>query len=253
MNDTVEELAIGPDDTLYAGGQFTTAGGNSVNYIASWNGTSWSALGSGVNGIVYALEVGLDGTLYVGGTFSSAGGISLADKMARWNGSSWAHLDINLPGTPTVYVFFASKSTEPVTKRNYDLLVGYSTTGTGYFAGLITATNDGTPPVFPKIVFYRSGGTSATIETLRNEFTGKELYFNYPILAEETLTIDLAPFAKSITSSFFGSRLDAILSNSDFGTWTLLQGDNDVTSFVNVSGATITAWMQWRTAYVSWD
>ena len=35
------------EDTLYAGGQFTTAGGVSANYIAQWNGSSWSALGSG--------------------------------------------------------------------------------------------------------------------------------------------------------------------------------------------------------------
>ena len=33
--------------TLYAGGYFTTAGGNAANYIAQWNGSSWSALGSG--------------------------------------------------------------------------------------------------------------------------------------------------------------------------------------------------------------
>jgi hypothetical protein len=35
--------------TLYAGGGFTTAGGSAANYIAQWNGSSWSALGSGMN------------------------------------------------------------------------------------------------------------------------------------------------------------------------------------------------------------
>ena len=35
--------------TLYAGGDFTTAGGNAANYIAQWNGSSWSALGSGID------------------------------------------------------------------------------------------------------------------------------------------------------------------------------------------------------------
>jgi hypothetical protein len=34
--------------TLYAGGYFTTAGGSAANYIAQWNGSSWSALGSGM-------------------------------------------------------------------------------------------------------------------------------------------------------------------------------------------------------------
>ena len=52
---------------LYAGGGFTTAGGIAANYIAKWNGSSWSALGSGMNGdCVYALAVsGSD--LYAGG------------------------------------------------------------------------------------------------------------------------------------------------------------------------------------------
>ena len=34
---------------LIAAGAFTNAGGVSVNNIAQWNGTSWSALGSGMN------------------------------------------------------------------------------------------------------------------------------------------------------------------------------------------------------------
>ena len=34
---------------LIAGGYFTTAGGTSANYIASWDGTAWSPLGSGMN------------------------------------------------------------------------------------------------------------------------------------------------------------------------------------------------------------
>ena len=34
--------------TLYAGGDFTTAGGSAANNIAQWNGSSWSALGSGI-------------------------------------------------------------------------------------------------------------------------------------------------------------------------------------------------------------
>ena len=35
---------------LYAGGYFTTAGGVTANYIAKWDGSAWSALGSGMSG-----------------------------------------------------------------------------------------------------------------------------------------------------------------------------------------------------------
>jgi hypothetical protein len=75
---------------LYAGGGFSTAGGVPVNDIAQWDGTSWSALGSGVDGLVYAMTVsGTD--LYVGGLFGHAGGVS-ASSIAKWDGSSWSAL-----------------------------------------------------------------------------------------------------------------------------------------------------------------
>ena len=49
MNGMVRALAVSGSD-LYAGGSFTTAGGSAANRIAKWNGSGWSALGSGMNG-----------------------------------------------------------------------------------------------------------------------------------------------------------------------------------------------------------
>ena len=81
---------------LYVGGDFTTAGGNPASRIAKWNGSSWSALGSGMNGSnpgfapVTALAVsGSD--LYAAGGFTNAGGVE-ANRIAKWNGSSWSAL-----------------------------------------------------------------------------------------------------------------------------------------------------------------
>src|SRR5438876_1002688 len=69
---TVFALAVSGSD-LYAGGYFTTAGGISATNIARWNGSSWTALGSGMNDQVDALAVsGSD--LYAGGYFTTAGG-----------------------------------------------------------------------------------------------------------------------------------------------------------------------------------
>jgi hypothetical protein len=58
---------------LYAGGDFTTAAGVAATNIAQWNGTSWSALGSGMNNTVSALAVSAS-ALYAGGAFTTAGG-----------------------------------------------------------------------------------------------------------------------------------------------------------------------------------
>jgi hypothetical protein len=93
--------------TLYAGGMFTMAGGSAASCIAQWNGSSWSALGSGISGPVkigynyYALSVdalAVAGTnLYAGGWFTVAGGVS-ANYIARWNGSTWSAMGSGLDG-----------------------------------------------------------------------------------------------------------------------------------------------------------
>ncbi|GIG28407.1 hypothetical protein [Cellulomonas marina] len=63
-------VKVGTD--LYVAGEFSKAGGVAVRNIARWNGTSWSALGAGLDGEVYALHV-LNGKLYAGGEFVNSG------------------------------------------------------------------------------------------------------------------------------------------------------------------------------------
>jgi hypothetical protein len=78
------------DGGVVAGGLFTQAGGAAASYIAFWNGSAWSPLGSGTDGTVLALAL-YGGDLVVGGEFAHAGGVP-AENIARWNGSSWAAL-----------------------------------------------------------------------------------------------------------------------------------------------------------------
>ncbi|MBK8068182.1 MAG: hypothetical protein IPK27_11320 [Rhodanobacteraceae bacterium] len=80
--------ALGSD--LIVAGDFTTAGGQPANRVARWNGSAWSALGSGMNNIVYALAV-IGSDVYAGGGFSEAGGQPI-QGVARWNGSAWQPL-----------------------------------------------------------------------------------------------------------------------------------------------------------------
>ena len=83
---TVNALAVDSSGNLYAGGDFTTAGGMVANYIARWDliTQTWSALGSGVDDRVYALVVDGSGNLYAGGEFFYAGDVN-ASGIARWD------------------------------------------------------------------------------------------------------------------------------------------------------------------------
>jgi trimeric autotransporter adhesin len=77
-------------DDLIAAGGFTDAGGVTVNNIARWDGTSWSALGAGITGTPIAMTV-FNGELIVAGIFATAGGVTV-NNIARWNGVSWRPL-----------------------------------------------------------------------------------------------------------------------------------------------------------------
>jgi hypothetical protein len=73
MNTAVRALGVyddGAGPALYAGGNFTSAGGAAANYIARWDGSSWSALGAGV----------------------------AANQIAKWDGSSWSALGSGASG-----------------------------------------------------------------------------------------------------------------------------------------------------------
>jgi len=255
FNINVFDVTIARDGTIYAGGDFTTdfGGGTTLSRVAEWNGTTWNPLSTGLNGICYALEAAPNGFLFASGNFSSAGGVAVIDGQAKWNGASWSHLDVDPSGAAQGNRrSLAIGDADPVIPDNFDLWIGITTTGASTFAGDMTVANDGTERAFPKFIISRTGGTSAILKEIRNETMGLELLFDYGLLNGETLTIDLTPTSKSIVSNFFGSRMDAILANSDFGSFVLQPGNNLITCFVDTD-ATVTAFIQWDDKYWSQD
>ena len=83
---------------LYAGGGFDTVGGALASGVARWNGSSWSALGDGISGRVYAMTPsGSD--LFVAGSFWTAGDVA-ANNIAKWDGTNWSALGSGLSTTP---------------------------------------------------------------------------------------------------------------------------------------------------------
>jgi len=83
---------------LIVGGLFETAGGQTVNNIARWDGTEWHPFvaggqigiggpGGGTIGEAWDLTV-YNGDLIVAGEFATAGGMTM-NNIARWDGAEW--------------------------------------------------------------------------------------------------------------------------------------------------------------------
>lgn len=290
-NNTVNALAVGLDGAIYAAGDFTQMGGvANTAYIAKWTGSAWAAMGTGMNGVVNTLLVAKNGVLYAKGEFTTAGGVA-ALYIAQWNGAAWSAvgpgLD-NISGTalaeddngllwigqnsgsatapgPVVWNGGAMVAADLNLPADYyafaalcdgeDVWIGGNFTGTGTSGEKNSVTNLGTASAYPKLVLSRSGGTTAIFRYLKNETTGATIWANYSLLDGETLTIDLTPGSKTVTSSMFGNVYGrAIKRGSDFATWCLLPGSNDVTCYVAQAGSpTITCYLTWRRPHSSAD
>ena len=68
---TIELDTLG---NLYAGGSFTAAGGIRASFIAKWDGSSWTAIDSGMSSLCSTIAIDkLTNSLYAGGQFINAG------------------------------------------------------------------------------------------------------------------------------------------------------------------------------------
>jgi hypothetical protein len=99
MNQYVYGLAYDHVGVLYAVGAFTTAGGDTVNYIATWGGAAWADLDTGLNAYARAVVVAPDNSVYVGGNFTTVGtAATAAAHVAKWDGGAWAALGSGVDG-----------------------------------------------------------------------------------------------------------------------------------------------------------
>jgi len=79
------------DSNVYAGGIFDTAGTIPVKNIARWDGSSWHAMGAGINGRVNAMAVLPNGNVVVVSSRDS-GTTVIENHIKIWNGSEWNEL-----------------------------------------------------------------------------------------------------------------------------------------------------------------
>lgn len=242
FNAIVREVVISSSNAIYACGDFTLSGADTINRIALWNGATWTPLGSGCNASVLSFDINTRGDLIAVGSFTQAGGVD-TPGVALWNGSTWVNLDISV-GVGKTGVSFTAVQFDV----NNDIYLG----GAGWsafvypslFSGITIVTNSGTAEVSP--VVYVLG--PATLKWIENQTTGKRMFINLPIYSNEEITIDFG--ATTITSSVRGNLYYSILPGSDFHDFTLIPGDNKIAAFmVNDVGAK----MQMRYVPMHWS
>jgi trimeric autotransporter adhesin len=87
----VMSLGVYQDDLIVGGAISHVGDVVPANFIARWDGTSWSALGAGLNGFVNAMTV-YNGDLIATGSFLTTGDGTTVNRIARWDGTSWLPL-----------------------------------------------------------------------------------------------------------------------------------------------------------------
>ncbi|MBN1781303.1 hypothetical protein JW948_09280, partial [bacterium] len=81
---------------VYAGGEFNASGAVALSNIARWNGSTWTGVGGGCSGGVFAL-IEYQGNLVAGGAFTASGSMG-PGNLARWTGTTWTGLGSGVNG-----------------------------------------------------------------------------------------------------------------------------------------------------------
>ena len=240
LNAECRALAFSPDGKLYAGGDFTTASGNTVNRIAVWGGSDWLAMQSGVDNDVHSLAW-IDDLLWLGGIFTEASStpVLAMPRLGIWNGSSFVRSDITLQGSPIV---------SAIAGQDKDVYIGHDVAGASTLGTLTIVTNSGTAAAYPTLVFTGPG----TLKWLENFTDRKRLYFDLEAQAGEEITFNFSPFSKEITSNWRRAALQP-LPGSDFAAFRLLPGANDITAFITGSDGNTELHLRWQITHWSRD
>lgn len=98
-NGSIHALATDKQGSIYAGGAFRSYVGNpnDIFYVAKWNGTTWSQLGTGTaalnaNSTINTIATDTSGNVYAAGEFYNVGADHLNRYVAKWDGNSWQEL-----------------------------------------------------------------------------------------------------------------------------------------------------------------
>jgi hypothetical protein len=243
LNGVVYNLAFDNAGNLIIVGNFTNAGGlSNADYIAKWNGSQWSALGTGLNNYARSICISPQDDYYVSGVFTRAGEVDLADRIAVFSGNTWRSIDIDLPGTADVYSIFIS--------RNNHLYIGGSYSGTATSADITVTTPTGGANVYPIVEIEGPG----TLVQIANFTTGKTVSFSdLTLQTGEIATLDFSPTTLNFRSTFRGKLDNYIVPGSDKANFYLKPGDNNISLLITGTDTDTAATIKWRPTYWAID
>lgn len=244
----VVDLEFGPDNYLYAVGDFQQDGAATrlVRRFARWNGVTWEEVGRGeINVIFYFIAFDKRGNAYLSGVQSSPFGT--ATVLYQWNGSNWIPLDIvaNNAGFASTGRLLVS----PAGRLIVPLLA--STTNIG-FAGHTAVTYEGTADARVKLSITGSG----VLQRISNWTTNKHIYFNsLTLLDGETLYLDLTGTTPRAWTTYRPDAIDSIIiGSSDLDDFRLVPGVNHLDVFISgTTTANTTALVSWNNHHWSID
>ncbi|MEO7795688.1 MAG: hypothetical protein ABIV06_13040, partial [Thermoanaerobaculia bacterium] len=213
-NNTIETLLgrqEGSTNRIVAGGAFTQVGTKVAGRIADWNGTAWTALGTGASsGSVFTLleQDEPDGrTLWLGGSFTTVGGIS-TPAIAKWNrpltcgDTSGPVMTITSPAAGALL----TTSQPALTVTHTDTLSGVDVATLQWKVNGLAVATTCTPG---------SGQSSCTLNaplsqgTALLQATALDLVGNLGASPAISVTVDTAPPVVTVTSPANGAILTA--------------------------------------------
>lgn len=233
-------LAFDASGILYGVGAATPSD------LWSYNGVAWTSIGNVGDGAGTAWGLAAlanTRTLYVSGTFTSADRVSLPERFGVWNGSALVGADVDLPGTPTIYVIRAF--------RDGSLAVGYDTSGAATAAAITTITNPGSARSYPTVRIAGPTSGSSRIYQIVNTTTGRAIYLNLTLLAGDVATLTFQPDNLSFMSAFQGNIARAVLPGSNEADFFLNPGTNVISFFA--ADSSVAATIAWYPTFASLD
>jgi hypothetical protein len=175
---------------VYVGGAFTMAGTTTLNHIARWDNSSFSALGSGLDGNVNCifLENFGAGTIFAGGSFINSGTTTL-NRVGKWQNNTWIALGSGVSSTVNAITenggFFVGTDDQTNPVKKFDGTAWSNVTGlsSGKVYSLASYNNElyaGGDFTSPTPAASKYDATNSTWNTIQTQFNvGDKIYAMY--------------------------------------------------------------------------